>query len=197
MAGTIAKRRMFEGIKPDLMGLALVSKLVIFHDDDILRAVAGELAGHGIEIVGSTFCLPDLLAPPGCLTRRKPTKSEEEDIAFGWRIAKELGRLDIGQCVGVRKKTVLALEALEGTDETIARGGRLGRQAAVIIKVSKPSQDLRFDVPSVGPETLKVMTGVRAKVLAVEAGTTLMFDRRKMIDYANKSGITITSLRSD
>jgi DUF1009 family protein len=194
MAGNITKRRMFEDVKPDLKGLALMSKLAIFHDDDILRGVARELATQGIEIVSSTLCLPELLAPPGCLTKRKPTHAEQQDIAFGWRIAKELGRLDIGQCVVVRRKTVVALEAMEGTDQTIKRGGTLAREEAVVIKVSKPDQDLRFDVPAVGLETLKVMAEVRATVLAVEAWKTLMFDRREMVSYADRLAMTITSI---
>lgn len=191
MAGTINKRRMFDRVVPDLKGLALMSKLAIFHDDDILRAVASELAREGIEIVSSTLYLPELLAPEGCLTRRKPSKSEAADVEFGWRVAKELGRLDIGQCVVVRRKTVLALEAIEGTDDTILRGGRLAREKAVVVKVSKPDQDLRFDVPSVGVETIKVMAEVRASVLALEAGKTLIFDREKMIDLADREGISI------
>jgi DUF1009 family protein len=191
MAGTITKKRMFENIRPDLKGLTIMSKLAVFHDDDILRAVAKELAREDIEIVSSTYYLPDLLAPIGCLTRKRPSKSEKEDIDFGWKVAKELGRLDIGQCVVVRKKTVLALEAIDGTDETILRGGRLGRESAVVIKVSKPNQDLRFDVPTVGIETLKAMSQVKASVLAVEAGKTLMFERLEMITYADKAGIAV------
>jgi len=171
----------------------LIKKLAIFHDDDILRAVAKELAKQGIEIVSSTSHLPELSAPLGCLTRRGLTGSEEEDVDFGWKVAKELGRLDIGQCVVVRKKAVLALEAIDGTDETILRGGRLAREAAVVVKVSKPDQDLRFDVPCVGLETLRVMSQVKASVLAVEAGKTLMFDRTEMVAYANKEGISIVS----
>ncbi len=193
MAGTIAKRRMFSGIKPDLKGLALMSRLAIFHDDGILRAVAEELTSNGIDIVPSTFCMPDLVASPGRLTRKKPARNEKEDIAFGWRIAKELGRLDIGQCVVVRNKTVLALEAIEGTDETILRGGRLAGEKAVIIKLSKPNQDLRFDVPTVGLRTIETMTQVKASVLAVEAGKTLLFDKSAMVEYADKNGIVIIS----
>jgi hypothetical protein len=191
MAGTITKKRMFEHVLPDLKGLKVMSRLAVFHDDDILRAVAAELAREGIQIVSSVQYLPELLAPPGCLTRRKPGRAEAEDIQFGWGVAKELGRLDIGQCVVVRRKTVLALEALEGTDETIRRGGTLAREKAVVVKVSKPSQDLRFDVPSVGLETLRVMAQVRAAVLAVEAGKTLLFDRAEMIDYADEKGICV------
>jgi UDP-2,3-diacylglucosamine hydrolase len=194
MAGTITKKKMFEGIRPDLRGMALMAKLAIFHDDDILRGVAKELAKEGIEIVSSVHHLPELLAQEGCLTRRKPDKSERQDILFGWGIAKELGRLDIGQCVVVRKRTVLALEALEGTDETILRGGRLAREGAVVVKVSKPHQDLRFDIPSVGLQTVRNMSQVKASVLALEAEKTLIFDKPEMISYSDKAGITIVCI---
>jgi DUF1009 family protein len=194
MAGTINKKKMFENVRPDLRGLTLMSKLAIFHDDDILRAVAGELQREGIHIVSSAEHLPELLAPRGNLTRRKPNSSEREDVEFGWTIAKELGRLDIGQCVVVRKKTVLALEAIEGTNETILRGGKLAKEKAVVVKVSKPNQDLRFDVPAVGPETIQAMSQVKAAVLAIEAGKTLIFDKPAMISYADRSSIAIVSL---
>jgi DUF1009 family protein len=170
-----------------------MSKLAIFHDDDILRALAAELAKEGLEIISSTTLMPELLAPPGCLTKKRPNKSEREDIDFGWKVAKELGRLDIGQCVVVRKKTVLALEAIEGTDETILRGGKLARERAVVVKVSKPEQDLRFDVPAVGVETINVMSQVKASVLAVEAAKTLIFNRAEMIALADKVGISVFS----
>ena len=194
MAGTITKRRMFEDIRPDLKGLAVISKLALFHDDGILRAVADELAREGIEIVSSTQYLPELVAPQGCLTKRKPNKSEREDIDFGFHAAKELGRLDIGQCVVVRKKTILAVEAIEGTDAAIRRGGDLAREGAVVVKVSKPNQDLRFDVPAVGLGTVKVMAEVKAAVLAVESGKTLLFDKDQMMTYADQSHIAIVSV---
>lgn len=190
MAGTISKKRMFE-LRPDFKGLTLMSKLAVFHDDGILKAVSDEMAKEGIEIVASTTYLPDLLATPGCLTRRKPSKAEEADIAFGWNMAKRLGHLDIGQTVVVKMKTVIALEAMEGTDETILRGGRIAREKAVVVKVSKPKQDLRFDVPSVGVRTLEVMAEVKASVLAVEAEKTLLFDKSDMIAFANRHGIAI------
>jgi hypothetical protein len=194
MAGTINKKKMFENVRPDLRGLTLMSRLAIFHDDDILRAVAGELQREGIHIVSSAEHLPELLAPRGNLTRKKPNQSEREDVEFGWKIAKELGRLDIGQCVVVRKKTVLAMEAIEGTNETILRGGKLAREKAVVVKVSKPNQDLRFDVPAVGLDTIQVMAQVNASVLAIEAGKTLIFDKLAMISYAERSRIVIVSL---
>jgi DUF1009 family protein len=171
-----------------------MSRLAVFHDDDILRAVADELAKEGIEIVSSILYLPDLVAQPGCLTRKKPSRAEQEDIRFGWKVAKELGRLDIGQCVVVRRKTVLALEAMEGTNETILRGGSLGKEKAVVVKVSKPKQDLRFDVPAVGVDTVRTMARVKASVLAVEAAKTLIFDKIEMITYADESGISIIAL---
>ena len=194
MAGTINKKKMFENVRPDLRGLTLMSKLAIFHDDDILRAVAGELQREGIHIVSSAEHLPELLAPRGNLTRRKPNQVEREDVEFGWKIAKELGRLDIGQCVVVRRKTVLAMEAIEGTNETILRGGKLAKEKAVVVKVSKPNQDMRFDVPAVGPDTIEVMAQVKASVLAIEAGKTLIFDKLGMISYADRLRIVIVSL---
>ena len=193
MAGTITKQKMFSRLRPDLKGLAMISKLAIFHDDGILRAFADELGKQGIEIISSTVYLPELLAPCGCLTRRNPSRADREDIKFGWGVAKELGRLDVGQCVVVKRKTVLALEAIDGTDETIQRGGRIAKKDAIVIKVSKPGQDLRFDVPSVGPGTLQTMFQVNAAVLAIEAGKTLMFDYAEMIEYADKNGMTIVA----
>lgn len=194
MAGTITKRRMFENIRPDLKGLTIMSKLAFFHDDDILRAVAREFDKEGITIVSSTQFLPELMAPEGCLTARHPDKAEKEDIRFGWQMAKALGRLDIGQCVVVRKKTVLAVEAIDGTDATILRGGSLAQEKAVVVKVSKPGQDLRFDVPSVGLQTVRNLSRVKGSVLAVEAGKTLLFDRAEMIAEADRTHIAIVSL---
>ena len=193
MAGTITKKKMFEGAKPDLKALSLFAKLKILHDDNILRGIANEFAQEGIEIISSTSFIPELSAPPGCLTKRHPTKFEKGEIEFGWRMAKELGFLDIGQCVVVREKTVLAVEAMEGTDSTILRGGGIAKEKAVVVKVSKPNQDLRFDMPSVGLETVKTMNKVKASVLAVEANKTLIFDKIEMIDFADKNGISIIS----
>ncbi len=194
MAGTISKKRMFVDLRPDFRGAAFISKRAILHDDDVLRALAQELSEEGIEIVSSTAYLPELMAPIGCLTKKRPGKRESEDIQLGWRIAKELGRLDIGQCVVLRNRTILALEAIEGTDCTIRRGGELAREKAVVVKVSKPNQDLRFDMPTVGLETLRVMIEVKASVLAIEAGKTLVIDRDEMIAGADRARIAIVSL---
>lgn len=193
MAGTITKADMFGNMRPDLKGLAVMGKVAIFHDDDILRTIAKELEREGITVVSSTAYLPELLAPSGCLTKRKPNKQEREDIEFGWMMAKELGRLDIGQCVVVRRKTILAVEAIEGTDRTIRRGGELAKERAVVVKVSKPNQDPRFDLPTVGIDTIKVMSSVRAAALAIEAGKTIIFDKEEMIRLADSKNISIIS----
>lgn len=191
MAGGITKGRLFRHLRPDLRTLKIIGRARHSGDDGILRAVAQELAAEGIEIVSSTIFLPELLTPPGVLSRRSPTEAELRDIEFGFRIAKEIGRLDIGQCVVVRRRAVLAVEAIDGTDATIRRGGQLAGEKAVVVKVSKPHQDLRFDVPAVGLETIQVMREVRAGVLALEAGKTLMFDKQEMLRLADASGIAV------
>ena len=193
MAGAITKSKMFKNARPDLKGLAVIGKLLIHHDDELLRAVARELEKEGITVVDSTTYLPELLAPSGCLTKRSPSREEMEDIELGWMVAKELGHLDIGHCVVVRRKTVLAVEAIEGSDKTILRGGELAKENAVVVKVSKPNQDLRFDLPAVGLNTVKVMSTVGASVLAIEAGKSLIFDKEEMIQLADSNGIAIVS----
>ena len=197
MAGGITKENMFVNFEPDERAYGLVAKLGNLNDDSFLRALADEYDAEGITIEPSTSLLPELLAPEGVLTARHPSPAELLDIEFGWRIAKELGRLDVGQCVVVRNLAVLALEAIDGSDETIRRGGRLGRENAVVVKVCKPAQDFRFDLPSVGLETIGVMSEVKASVLAVEAGRSLIFDFEEMIAAADRAGITIVARRGE
>ncbi|MDL1970610.1 MAG: UDP-2,3-diacylglucosamine diphosphatase LpxI [Candidatus Desulfofervidaceae bacterium] len=196
LAGGITKRRLFTEIFPDLKALSLLTKLKNKSDDAALRAIAKELEKEGLIVRPSTLFISSLIAPAGCLTKRKPDREEEKDIRFGWKIAKEIGRLDIGQCVVVKKQTVVAVEAIEGTDEAIRRGGRLAKEGAVVIKVSKPQQDLRFDVPAVGLGTIKTMAEVKANVLAIEAERTLIFDKEEMLATANEVGISVVSLES-
>lgn len=191
MAGAINKTRLYTRIRPDWRAIKLLNRLRNKKDDFLLRALADELESEGIRIEPSTLFLPSLLAPEGILTRRKPNGRERADIAFGWDLAKAIGHLDIGQCLIVKNQAVLAVEGIDGTDATILRGGRLCREGAVVVKVSKPIQDLRFDVPAVGSETIETMKRVNARVLVVEAGKTLVFDRDKMIDAADAAGITI------
>jgi DUF1009 family protein len=147
-----------------------------------------------LEIKPSTFLLPDLLAQKGCWTKRKPNRSENKDIELGWRVAKEIGRLDIGQCVVVGGGSVLAVEAIDGTDATILRGGRLGKGTAVVVKVCKPDQDIRFDIPAIGVRTIKTMHEAGAGVLVVEAGKAIVFDRKEMIHMADEYGIAVVAM---
>lgn len=197
MAGAITKTKMFSNVRPDLKALAVLATIDHTKDDGILRAFANALEKEGITIRFATFLLPELSATKGCWTRRKPSKSEMDDIKFGWKLAKEIGRLDIGQSIVVRDGSVLAVEAIEGTDATIRRGGMLGRDKTVVVKVSKPKQDMRFDVPAVGVKTIEIMHEVGASALAVEAGGTVVFDRKKMTALADEYGIAIIALTDD
>jgi predicted dehydrogenase len=190
----VAKTKLYSKIRPDWKAVRLLARMLHKKDDAILRGFTEELERHGIRVRPSTIFLPELLAPPGILTRRKPNSRERRDVEFGWNLAKEIGKLDIGQCILVRDQAVLAVEAIEGTDEAIRRGGQLGQSEVVVVKVSKPHQDLRFDVPAVGLQTIETMKEVGASVLVVEAGKTLMFDREKMIQTADDARIAILSI---
>jgi len=196
-AGSITKTRIFKDVRPDLRAINLWRRLGNRLDDGILRSIAAELEQEGIQVLPSTILLKRLLVPSGVLTRCKPSESQWEDIRFGWELAREIGRLDIGQCLVVKDRAVLAVEAVEGTDQTIRRGGQLGGPGAVVIKVCKPGQDTRFDLPSVGVETIEQMVQVKASVLAVEAGRTLFFDRDSTIDLANRSSIAVVGVDRD
>lgn len=195
MAGGIRKTRLFSGAMPDVRGMALLAKMIHKKDDSILRAVADELESEGITVRESTLYLDGIVAQPGVLTKRKPTKAERRDIEFGWQMAKEIGRLDIGQTVVVKDQAILAVEAIEGTDEAIRRGGLLCGQGAVVVKVCKPQQDLRFDLPAIGAQTIRSMTEVKASCLTVEAGKTIIMDREAVINDADRAGITIVAVR--
>jgi DUF1009 family protein len=194
MAGGISRGRLFTEFRPDWRALNVVRRAGAGKDDRLLKAVASEMEAEGITIAPSTLFLDDLLATVGQLSRRAPSKEEQEDIKIGVQAAKELGRLDIGQCVVVRRQVVVALETIEGTDETIRRGGSLAGAGAVVVKMSKPDQDLRFDVPAVGLNTIATMREVKAVVLAIEAGKTLIFDRLEMQGIADQAGIAIWGL---
>jgi DUF1009 family protein len=196
MVGGIKKTRLFGGALPDLRGITFFAKMIHKKDDSILRAFADELESEGITVKESTLYLDSILAPAGVLTKRKPSKAEQKDIEFGWQMAKEIGKLDIGQTVLVKDQAVLAVEAIEGTDEAIRRGGLLCGQGAVVIKVCKPYQDLRFDLPEIGTQTIKIMEQVKATCLAIEAGKTIVIDRESVIADADKAGITVIAIQS-
>lgn len=194
MLGGIKKTHMFTTLRPDLRTLAMATRLAFRKDDDILRELAKELEGEGIAICESTFGLEGILAEEGTLTTRAPSEKEWEDIRYGWEVAHDIGRLDIGQCVVIKDRVVVAVEAVEGTDGAIKRGGDLAKGGAVVVKRSKPQQDLRFDLPAVGPRTIEVMASVKASVLAIEAGRTVLLDREIMLDKARSARIAIVGI---
>lgn len=196
-AGTITKTRIFRDILPDFKGLSLWNKINSRQDDAILRAVAAALEEEGIQVLPSTSYLEHLFFPLGLLSKKKPSKTQMEDIRFGWKVAREIGKLDIGQCVVVRDRTVLAVEAIEGTDAAIHRGGLLAGSGAVVVKLKKPGQDFRFDLPATGPRTIDTLAAVKGSVLAVEAGCSLLFDRAAMIEAANRKGMVLIGLSED
>jgi len=174
MVGGIRKHRLFQHMRPDARALALLQRVGTFKDDAVLRGVAQELEAEGIEIVPPMAYLADVIAAPRVYTRREPEPAQWRDIRYGYRVAKEIGRWDIGQCVVVRGEAVLAVEGIEGTDQTIRRAGALANGEIVVVKVCKPTQDLRFDLPAVGPGTVRTLVEARGCVLAVEAGRTVM-----------------------
>ncbi|GJL50727.1 MAG: hypothetical protein NPIRA01_19540 [Nitrospirales bacterium] len=194
MLGGFKKTHVFSKVSPDLRALMLLSQLKDWNDDGILRAVAGELEREGIQIIDSTFGLEDILVEEGVLTNRTPTKKEWADIQFGWEMARDIGRLDIGQCVVVKNRAVVAVEAAEGTDETIRRGGQLAQKNAVVVKRCKPTQDRRFDLPAIGPISIERMIEGKASALALEAGRTIVLDRDLVLEQANANHIAIVGM---
>jgi len=194
MLGGIRKTHVFTTVRPDFRTLAIASRLRAFKDDAILREFAAELEREGIRIQESTFGLDGILVEESPLTKRRPSKKEWDDIRYGWDVAHEIGRLDIGQCVVVKDRVIVAVEAVEGTDEAIRRGGELAGEGAVVIKRCKPQQDLRFDLPAIGPKTIQVMASVKATALAVEAGRSVLLDRQEMIHQAERAGIAVVGL---
>jgi DUF1009 family protein len=195
MLGGIKKTHVFTTVRPDFRTLALAARVALWKDDDILRELAAELERDGITICESTFGLDGILVEEGTLSFRTPTKKEWDDIRYGWEVAEAIGRLDIGQCVVIKDKVVVAVEAVEGTDGAIRRGGELAKDGAVVVKRCKPQQDLRFDLPAVGPRTIEVMASVNAGVLAVEAGKAVMLDRELLLEKANQAGIAVVGIK--
>lgn len=192
MAGKAPKELLYKStIIPDLRAVRLLMSLKDRKDDTIMLAIVEELKKEGIHILKTTEFARSLLIKEGILTRKKPSKIQLEDVRFGYRIAKEIGRLDIGQTVVVKDKAVMAVEAIEGTDRAIKRGGKLAGEGAVVIKVSKPQQDLRFDVPVAGLETIRSMKESGCAVLALEAERCLFIQREKAIEEADRAGIVI------
>ena len=195
MIGKVTKELLFNGkVKPDARMLGIIMGLPDRSDDTIMMAFVKELAKEGITAADQTALIKALMPNKGVLTKREPTADEKADMDFGFKMAKELGRLDVGQTVVVKNQAVMALEAIEGTDACIKRGGALAKEGATVVKVAKPAQDNRFDVPTVGVETIKSMLDANAKALAIEAQATLLVEREKVVALADENGITIAAI---
>jgi DUF1009 family protein len=194
MVGGIAKPRLFREIMPDARALAAIARVGKLRDDLLLRALAEELEREGIRVVPSTTYLEEIVPAPGVLGRREPTADEWADIRYGFQVVKVIGRFDIGQSVVVRSGAVMAVEGIEGTDATIRRAGQLANGDIVVVKATKPIQDLRFDLPAIGPETVRTIAEVRGKALAVEAGRTIVLDRAETLALADEAGIAVVAV---
>lgn len=193
MAGQIAPRNLFD-LRPDMKALLLLAGLRRRNAESIFTAIADELGKAGVTLLPATTFLEEDLATPGRLAGRKLKRHEEADVQFGLEIAREVSRLDIGQTVVVKNGTVLAVEAFEGTNEAIRRGGMLGRSGAVVVKVAKPLQDMRFDVPVIGLETLRTSAEAHIRVIAVESKRTLILEREAVTEAADQSGISLIGI---
>lgn len=195
MIGKVTKEILFKGLKlPDFRAIKLLARLHNRKDDTILLAIVDELAKDGLTVVDQTVYLKPLMPQAGILTRRIPTEEEQEDIRFGFHTAKAIGGMDIGQTVVVKHKAVMAVEAIEGTDACIRRGGQLSRGNAVVVKVAKPDQDMRFDVPAIGMDTISAMRESGCTLLAMEAERTLFVEQDKVLAAADAGGICICAV---
>ena len=191
MAGQVKHTKIFGGIVPDMTFLSVLAKLTSRNTDGLIGAVAGVLHDNGIELMDSTSLLKPMLATPGSMSRRAPTDEERQDFEFGYAMADAVAGLDIGQTLAVKHRAVVAVEAMEGTDEVIGRAGHLAGPGVCIVKVAKPKQDMRFDVPVIGLATIQAMRIAGASAISVDAGKTLMFERETLLASANEAGITV------
>jgi UDP-2,3-diacylglucosamine hydrolase len=191
MAGQVKHAKIFSGVVPDRLLFSVLLKLRSKNTDALISAVAEVMRDHGIDLMDSTAFLTPLLARPGVLTGRAPTAEESADLAFGYRMADQVAGLDIGQTIAVKSAAVVAVEAMEGTDAVIRRAGLLAGPGVAVVKVAKPGQDMRFDVPVVGLATIAAMQEACATVLSVDAGRTLMLDGGAIVSAADQAGIAI------
>jgi DUF1009 family protein len=192
MAGQIAPQNLFD-LRPDWKAMLLLARMKRRNAETIFSAIADELAKVDVDLLPATTFLEDHLAPAGLIAGPKLSRREEEDVGYGFDVAHEISRLDIGQTVIVKNGTVLSVEAFEGSNDAIRRGGELARKEAVMVKVAKPKQDMRFDVPVIGVETLRVATEAKLRVIAVEAHRTLLLERDAIVDLADRAKISIVA----
>ncbi len=194
MAGQVKHKQIFSGILPDLKMMQVLASLATRNTDSLIGAVARVLEDEGIHLIESTLFLEPLLPRPGVLTKRPPSEDEQKDLEYGYKLARELGRLDVGQTVVVADAACVAVEAMEGTDAVIQRAASLANGRALrVVKLAKPNQDLRFDVPVIGIPTVEVLRRSGATAMAIEAGKTLMIDRDELLREADAAAITIVA----
>lgn len=196
MLGKVTKEHLYKKITtiPDMRTIKLLNRLRNRKDDTIMLAIVEELEKEGLFVADQTKYMRSLMPPVGVMTTRKPTEVEQLDIEFGFTLAKQMGALDIGQTVVVKEQAAMAIEAIEGTDACIVRGGTLAREGAVVVKTAKPNQDVRFDVPAVGMKTLESMISSNCKVLAMEAKRTIFVEQEVVLHKANELGIVICAV---
>jgi UDP-2,3-diacylglucosamine hydrolase len=197
MAGQVKHKQIFSGVVPDLKMMALLARLVVKNTDSLIGAVADVLAREGIRLLPSTALLEEHMATAGAMTRRKPSRDERQDIDYGRRVARTLAGMDLGQTVVIKHRAAVALEAMEGTDEVIRRAGKLAGAGTVVVKVAKPRQDMRFDVPVVGAGTVEVMRESGARVLALEAARTLLLDKGRFVAAAEAADIAVWGMEPE
>jgi UDP-2,3-diacylglucosamine hydrolase len=193
MAGQVKHSKIFSGIVPDLTLLSVLTRLKARNTDALIAAVADVLRENGIELLDSTVFLSPLLAREGVLTDRAPSEEERADFTFGYGVADTLAALDVGQTIAVKNRAVVAVEAMEGTDAVIERAGRLAGDGVRLVKVAKPKQDMRFDVPVIGVATIEVMARVAASAISIDAARTLVIDGDKVFAAANRAGIAVVA----
>jgi DUF1009 family protein len=194
MAGQVKHRQIFAGIVPDLKLMGVLARLALLNTDSLIGAVAETLGREGIALLPSTAFVEDQLAAAGTMSRRRPSGDEKHDVEYGRKVARVLAGMDLGQTVVVKNRAAVALEAMEGTDEAIRRAGRLAGPGTTVVKVAKPRQDMRFDVPVVGPGTIEAMREAGARVLALDAGKTLLLDKADFLARADAAGLAVLGM---
>lgn len=192
--GKVHKKVLLQLHKFDKRAIDLIKDAVRLNDDQVMLMIVQELAKIGVEVLDQTIFIKNLMIPAGVLGKHKPTKEQMDDVNYGFWLAKEMGKIDVGQSVVIKDKMIMAVEAIEGTDSCIKRGSKLAKRGAVIVKVSKPKQDKRFDIPAIGMKTLRTMRCKRASLIAVEANETIIVDQEKVIKYADEHNIVIMAV---
>lgn len=194
MAGQVQHKQIFSDVVPDLKLIGVLARLALQNTDSLIGGVADALSRDGITLLSSVAFLGDQLVTPGAMTRRRPGREQRADVEYGEKVARTLAGMDLGQTAVVKNRAAVALEAMEGTDEVIRRAGRLAGEGTTVVKVSKPGQDMRFDVPVVGPGTLEAMREARTSVLALDAGRTLVIEKAAFLERAEEDGVAVWGL---